>query len=324
MTCRWELCYTYSVKKTYYIPLIIGPLLICSIGLVVYRAQHPKTQVIATSATYVCKGNKIIGAKFYQEVSLKPDSIQVGVRTAPKGSVYITLGDGRSMQLLQTVSASGARYATPSDSFVFWVKGKGSLVLENDKEEAFIDCEEGIHNAVVASTTQKYLYDSKYFSIILPRYTIPPALSRTDSFEVNDSYTYESSPSTVIQGTKFIIPKSFTEGNNLSRDTYISVEHSDNQKKCTASSFLERESPAKNVTEKGIIYSVASSVGAAAGNRYEGTIYATQKRNKCFAIRYFIHYTAIENYPKGTIKEFDMEKLINNFDAIRKTLEIHY
>lgn len=323
MTYWLGLCYTYGMKKTYYVPLVAVSLLICIIGSLVYKAQHPETQTIATFATYMCKDNKIIGAKFYREVPVKPVILKEGERPIPTGSVYITLADGRSMHLLQTISASGARYATPSDSFVFWVKGKGALILENDKEGTYIDCEEGQRHATVATTTQKFMYDSKYFSIIMPRYTILPALLRTDSYEVISSYTYELGPGEIIRGTKFIIPKSITEGTNLSRDTYISIEHSDTVKKCSASSFLENQSTEKNITEGGLSYSVASTNGAAAGNRYEGTIYATKRENMCFAIRYFIHYSVFENYPKGSIKEFDMKKLLSTFDSIRKTLVIH-
>ena len=69
-------------------------------------------------------------------------------------------------------------------------------------------------------------------------------------------------------------------------------------------------------------YSVASSTGAAAGNRYEETVYALPGTNHCIAVRYFIHYGVIENYPVGLVREFDKKSLLKEFDTIRRTLNI--
>jgi hypothetical protein len=69
-----------------------------------------------------------------------------------------------------------------------------------------------------------------------------------------------------------------------------------------------------------MLYSVASSTGAAAGNRYDETVYALPGTNPCIAVRYFIHYGVIENYPAGTVRAFDEAALRSEFDAIRRTL----
>ncbi len=48
-----------------------------------------------------------------------------------KSSVQLALSDGRSMILPQTISGSGARYANPDESFVFWNKGNTAFITEN-------------------------------------------------------------------------------------------------------------------------------------------------------------------------------------------------
>ena len=47
-----------------------------------------------------------------------------------KNLVKLDLSDGRHLSLAQTISASGARYANSSESFVFWNKGNTAFVTE--------------------------------------------------------------------------------------------------------------------------------------------------------------------------------------------------
>ncbi len=53
--------------------------------------------------------------------------------------VALTLSDGRAVILPQTISASGARYANPDESFVFWNKGTTAFIQENGSE-TYSDC----------------------------------------------------------------------------------------------------------------------------------------------------------------------------------------
>jgi hypothetical protein len=76
------------------------------------------------------------------------------------------------------------------------------------------------------------------------------------------------------------------------------------------------------ITDNNVEYSFASSTDARAGNRYEEQVWAFPGTNPCFAIRYFIHYMAIENYPKNTVSEFNRDALIDQFDKIRTLLFI--
>jgi membrane-bound inhibitor of C-type lysozyme len=80
-----------------------------------------KQENVITSATFDCAGGKTINAVFFSE------------------KVALSLSDGRSMLLLQTLSASGARYANTDESFVFWNKGDTAFVQEGNTN-TYEDC----------------------------------------------------------------------------------------------------------------------------------------------------------------------------------------
>jgi hypothetical protein len=153
-----------------------------------------------------------------------------------------------------------------------------------------------------------------------------------DGWTVNENYSYqELGPGTDIAGVKFTIPTSLSAGTNLGSDSYLSVEEipqtATNAVTCSANLFLDLQGQATNlnpttVTDNGTTYSMASSTGAGAGNRYEETVYALPGTNPCVAVRYFVHYGVIENYPAGLVKEFDSATLYAQFDKIRRTLVI--
>lgn len=141
-----------------------------------------------------------------------------------------------------------------------------------------------------------------------------------DGYARDDKYKYEElGPSKDISGIKFTIPASMALGTNLSPDSYISVEEIPQVQICSAFLFLN-QSTAQIVTDGSKTYSMAFSAGAAAGNRYDETVYAIPESRPCLAIRYFIHYGVYENYPPGTVKQFDEKALLNQFDQIRRTL----
>ncbi|QQG37666.1 MAG: MliC family protein [Candidatus Kaiserbacteria bacterium] len=53
--------------------------------------------------------------------------------------VVLTLSDERSVLLPQVISGSGARYANPDESFVFWNKGDTAFIQE-DGVETYSSC----------------------------------------------------------------------------------------------------------------------------------------------------------------------------------------
>ena len=99
--------------------------------------QTPAAKPINT-VSYSCNGNKTIVASFYQGEN-KP--VAAGQMPIPTGSVALKLGDGRSMTLPQTISADGGRYANSDESFVFWSKGAGAFITENNPNNTtYKDC----------------------------------------------------------------------------------------------------------------------------------------------------------------------------------------
>jgi membrane-bound inhibitor of C-type lysozyme len=85
-------------------------------------AQEPISKV-----KYACVDSKTIEAAYFAD------------------KVDVTLSDGRSMSLPQTMSGSGARYANADESFVFWNKGDTAFITEGTDPNApptFADCVE--------------------------------------------------------------------------------------------------------------------------------------------------------------------------------------
>lgn len=151
--------------------------------------------------------------------------------------------------------------------------------------------------------------------------TLGVSLTYPIGYSVNELYTYDQfGPKKLIHGVSFTIPASMATGTNLSAETYVSVEQLPRANLCTGDIYLQANVKAQNITEGSVTYSLATSTGAAAGNRYEEWVYALVGSHPCTAVRYFIHYGVIENYPPGMVQEFDHATLINQFDIIRRSL----
>lgn len=284
------------------------------IGFFAYRAFSPKEQPGQSgplSASYLCNEGKTIDATFYAgKAALAP---KPGEPPVPTGSVVLNLNHNETiMTLKQTLSADGVRYANSDESFVFWSKGHGALVLVDNKEKPFIGCIEVASVPEGSALTQTYADGQIGFSIRYPK-----------GFTVDSKYIYQGNgPEKEIHGVKFTIPESLSKGTNLAQDSYIGVEYIPQARRCSPDQFLVGvlADPVKDGDQQ---YGVASTTGAAAGNRYEETVYSLADTNPCIAVRYFIHYGVIENYPSGTVREFDRSALLAEFDAIRRTLIVN-
>ena len=273
-----------------------------------FLTPSPPPASIAT-ASYLCDGGKTITASYYRGAA-KPVPAP-GQMPTPTGSVTLTLSDGRTMTLPQTISADGGRYANTDESFVFWGKGNSALVLEDGASKSYTGCIVVAPQPAGQDLPQTYANSTDGFSLRLP-----------SGYTADATYRYqEFGPGKDIAGIKFTIPAAMAAGTNLGADTYLSVEEIPQARDCSASLFLEHVTP-HAVTESGTDYSVASSTGAGAGNRYYETVYALPGTSPCIAVRYFIHYGVFENYPPGAVRRFDQQAILNQFDAIRHTLLI--
>jgi membrane-bound inhibitor of C-type lysozyme len=269
------------------------------------KSSSPLPSLIA-EVTYICKGDKTINAAFYQGEIKK---VEPGQMPIPSGSAKIVLSDGRNFDLPETISADGARYANSDESFVFWSRGNGALILENNAEKSYIGCL--IFAKDPGGLPKVYLDDKAIFSVRYP-----------EGYSVNASYKYQAlGPGKDINGIKLIIPVSLASGTNLSGyDTGVSVEEIPGVQECNAGIFLYPGAVVQNINDNNVDYSIATQSDAGAGNFYEEKVWAMPGTNPCIAVRYFIHSTNIGNYDPGTVKEFNHSALIDQFDRIRRTL----
>ncbi len=288
-----------------------------------YLSSHPTDNDRGSTTNkveYICAQNKTITATYSNHPTTT--TVQPGQPPIPTGEVGLILSDGRTLTLAQTISADGTRYANPDESFVFWSKGNGALVLENNQEESSISCMRVANERAGESLPQPYANSWVGFSLRLP--SLATATNSFNGFQLDESYHYDLTPTEKIFGIKFNIPTALATGTNLSNDSYLSIERLPKTLNCSANLFLSRtDLKNRSATENDTTYSVASSTDAAAGNRYEEIIYALPDTNPCVAVRYFIHSTVFENYPTGTIGQFDRQALLKQFDAIRHSLVIN-
>ncbi|MFA6354359.1 MAG: MliC family protein [Candidatus Paceibacterota bacterium] len=97
----------------------------------------PSSLSFVAQANYVCNGGGTIDATFYKG---EAQPVKPGEPPIPSGMVKIILSDGRTFNLSQTISADGGRYANSDESFVFWSKGDGAMVLEDNIEKNYTGC----------------------------------------------------------------------------------------------------------------------------------------------------------------------------------------
>src|SRR3989344_899773 len=100
-------------KKLFIINVIIlAVLIIATVLSWEYWFNREKT----IKAPFTCNDGKLIEAVFYPESNTHVD---------------LSLSDGRRLSVPRAISASGARYATEDEGFVFWSKGNTAFITEN-------------------------------------------------------------------------------------------------------------------------------------------------------------------------------------------------
>jgi len=271
-------------------------------------------QQLVGKATFTCDDGKTVTADFFEGPA--PVS-QPGEPPQPNGSVALTLGDGRQMTLPQTISGSGVRYANAGESVVFWNEGNTAFMQEGSTT-TYSGC---ITASDMAGQESWSIFASSSMGVSFkyPQgYTLAP-----------QQYT-ELGPGKTIFGVKAVIPPGEATGTNLADDSYLSVEEISTSTPqisggwCTPTLFLGLgpKDSLQQVSDNGTNYLTASSTGAGAGNRYEEWVWTLPGTDPCVAVRYFIHYSVIENYPPGKVEAFNEQQLLSEFDGIRRSLVI--
>ncbi len=298
---------------TYLVAAVLLALLIVAIGFYLLSNQSETEEmqnpVVTGQVNYQCLDNHTVEAVFMTQGPM-PEVVP-GQPPTSNALVSISLDGAPNIVLPQAISADGSRYANDDESLVFWSKGNGAMVLQNGKEDIFQNCI--VIKEDDGSLPQVYLDSTNNFTLRYPA-----------GYTVEDSYYYELlGPNRAIAGVRFTIPASMATGTNLSSDSYISVEHLDIPS-CSPKHFLPvgQDLQVTTVDDGDFTYLMASTSDAGAGNRYEEYVHTIEGANPCVAIRYFIHYSAIENYPAGSVTEFDKPELLAQFDSIRGSLTI--
>jgi len=278
--------------------VIVAALVVVGVLLLVYRDSPglakflgARIELPTSAGTYVCDDGRTIAATFYTAAS--------------GGRVSLILSDGRTLVLPQTVAASGARYAK-DETFVFWNKGNTAFIEEGvDHKQTYAGC-------VTADTSIEQGWNTFASSTLGVSVRYPEGYTaKPYTYDIGQKKSY---------GVKFTVPKGYSEGNNLSSDTGVSIETLP-VSSCSAAVFLPKMLNRKEllITDKGVDYVVATSTDAAAGNRYEELVYALRGSNPCVVVRYFIHFGNIQNYD-SEVQEFDRAALVQEFDQIRQSL----
>lgn len=268
----------------------------------------------SATATYRCTGGRTIRAAFYAGSGGGPSG--PGAAPSPAGSVRIDLGGGRAATLHRTLSADGLRYsdgdpATEGDeTLVFWSRGNGALLLGPHAREGPSQCIRTADNP--GGLPGIFVGDSARFSIRYPA-----------GWTVDSTYRYRAlGPGRSIAGVSFTVPGSLARGTNLSHDTRLSVEQLPADGACSADRFLSEGASVAVDTVDGQEYSLGRLNDAGAGNRYRETVFALPGTRPCLAVRYFLHWTVLENYPPGVVTAFDEDSVTDRFDAMRRTLVV--
>lgn len=260
------------------------------------------TNIASTSMPFMNYYNdKLVALGWSQDMSREAGGPGAEVSFYTKGDQFIAVSFHSIFKILHTNAPSEC----PCDVHLALMSGTqtGPTLAETLAAKTY-------HDATVG------------FSVILP--TVLATSTSDSQWSVDPTYKYaERGPNNTIAGVKFTIPSSLATGTNLSSDSYVSVEHLPQGQKCDASSFMMTTGIKSQTIREGVLsYSVASTTDAAVGNRYEETVYARTDSKPCVAVRYRIHYGAIQNYPAGKVREFDRASLLGIFDDIRRTLAL--
>ncbi len=110
-------------KETIMLQKVAGCLALPVLAAGAACAQAPAP---INTVRYSCEqGKSLVAAYFEGATRTAPNGMPI-----PGGRVVLTLADGKQLDLPQTLSGSGIRYANADESFVFWSKGNTAFVEE--------------------------------------------------------------------------------------------------------------------------------------------------------------------------------------------------
>ena len=147
------------------------------------------------------------------------------------------------------------------------------------------------------------------------------ALGYTDEFApVNYQIPFDTK-GTPLATLYFIDPAFYYPNTNLVESALMLSATDDPSivSTCTQISAGSGETMVGEQTINGYTFTRSEFIGAAAGNRYEQIFNRTVWNDKCFEVIFLIHSANIDNYPPGSVVEFDRTALLDKFEAVLAT-----
>ncbi len=122
---------------------ILALALLAGAGLWLYRtiitSEFKGTPVAVPVVDYSCDADRHIAARYHAGTTTPV--AEEGVPPVPTGYVVVSFDHGEPVTLLQTLSASGVRYANEDESLVFWNKGNEVFVMrDGEVNSAYANC----------------------------------------------------------------------------------------------------------------------------------------------------------------------------------------
>lgn len=151
------------MKKTILLIIILVLILTAAFFWYSRTADNSDTTKFVAETDYSCDSGKQIKADYF-EGQAKP--VKTGEMPIPSGKVELVLSDGRHLILPQTISASGIRYANSDESIIFWSKGEGAFIVENNVE-TYSNCAQRVWtlgNEQLDQAVRNFLLSQKEFS----------------------------------------------------------------------------------------------------------------------------------------------------------------
>jgi membrane-bound inhibitor of C-type lysozyme len=262
------------------------------------QSPLPESPTATKQLTYYCDDNKTIQATF------------------KAAELELALSDNRTFDLPQVVSGSGIKYEMNPTKYgtdvAFIGKGDNAFLLENDKT-TFANCTAATVLASDAPGYATYTDVGRTFTFAFPT-----------NFSITGSaigFAPGWSALTAVSGmvlAKLTVPQSFQSGTNFNEATFIVGTSADPD--AVANCTKAENGAAATPTKLGDMeVTMLTAHDAAAGNRYDTTSYRVVHNAQCYAVEYTIHYGAIENYPKGAVKEFNEEFVAHALDEVAKS-----
>ena len=259
------------------------------------------------NTVFYCEDQKSIAAKF---------------ESGNDTRITLILSDGRELSLPKTLSVNGTKYATPDESFVFWMQDDAAFITEHG-EQTFKNCTvvdlELTPEKQTASDGPLTLSYADYFAVAKTKEEmtgvsyIPPCDENFTTCFYYKADTYK--------GTNF-----GSAGLRLEKRINFSTEKTCLETPPAGFDTFKKPDTLKPFTAYAM--SKFSDIGqGAAGHYSSGSLYRLYIRgsSECYEFETRITESQFANYPEGSIKLFsdqDKERISTQLEDILQSAKI--